>query len=467
TLGSVYRDPSSTVPTAGLLRGQTLPYGDSLLGTTTIRSATIGDISPIDARIDTRTDVMSPAQLGTLSSPVTSSVFGIASALSSTTNTMDGLAMPRSGLTGLPSTVTGRPGMATDDEMQERAPLSPATLGTPVDLLIGNQPLATYLDRRQGMGRESGSEEQMGGMRSVLSRREPRTSEPTDDDTEPTTPALARAIDPSVLPGYDVFGDMRMALALERDPGASWFKDAQNVLRARPELQDQLATIEDREAGDYAAQMLDQPLGSFVGKGQSALNDEMLKAEALMDIGHYFEAAGRYEIAERLDPGNPLPRLGHGHALLAAGEYSTAAVLIEQALSLFPDAARFHINLSDLMGGAEIVDVRRADLMKRLEANEDARLRFLLGYLEYHSGDHGRGLENLKKAAENASPTSIIARYPGLLEAGPDQNAPQPKPRRMRQQVEPERQRQSVFDEVVVPPPVDDESSAGQDTPGG
>jgi hypothetical protein len=53
--------------------------------------------------------------------------------------------------------------------------------------------------------------------------------------------------------------------------------------------------------------------------------------------------------------------------------------------------------------------------MRQLGQSEDPLLRFLLGYLEYHSGDHEHGLENLRRAASNPRAGMVIARYPSLL----------------------------------------------------
>jgi hypothetical protein len=77
------------------------------------------------------------------------------------------------------------------------------------------------------------------------------------------------------------------------------------------------------------------------------------------------------------------------------------------------------------MGGGEVIDIRRADLMRRLEQREIPELRFLLGYLEYHTGDREHGLANLEQAAREDRAGSIISRYPALLRGGGTSPAPQ------------------------------------------
>jgi len=221
-----------------------------------------------------------------------------------------------------------------------------------------------------------------------------------------------------MLPGNDVFTDMQLALTLQRNPAAEWFTDMQAAVRqgaaATPELQE----FADAQAEEFVGQVMDQPIRTFVGRGASALNDELLKAEALLDIGQYYDAAARYEIAHVVDPLNPLPLIGKGHALLAAGEYLSAAVFLTRGLERFPELVRFSVDLESLIGSGEIIDIRRADIMRRLAGREDPRLRFLLGYLEYHTGDRESGLKHLEKAAAEAEFGSIIRRYPAMLRGG-------------------------------------------------
>jgi len=227
-------------------------------------------------------------------------------------------------------------------------------------------------------------------------------------------PPKLHVVDPTLLPGYEVFTDMRLALALRRDPKADWFKEMQQAARQRPDLapsEEELA----RSATEFLDRMLNTPLETFAGQGPSAFNDQMLKAESLMEIGHYYEAADRYATASAMDPTNPLPLLGRGHALLAAGDYRSAAHALLQGLERFPEIARFALDLRALMGGGEQIDIRRADLLARLRERDSAELRFLLGYLEYHTGDRQRGLENLERAARLDRGASVISRYPAML----------------------------------------------------
>lgn len=250
------------------------------------------------------------------------------------------------------------------------------------------------------------------------------------DTSTPGTPGapgvgVAGVTDPSVLPGYDVFTDMRLALALEKSPGADWFAEMQRAARSVPELAPSPTESAGLDAQAFLNAMLSTRIKSLTGKGASATNDLMLKAESLLAIGNYTEAADRYQTAHVIDPTNPLPLVGRGHALLAAGEYRSAAAALIAGIERFPELARFSFDLSTLLGGAENVDIRRADLIRRLAERETPELRFLLGYVEYQAGDKERGLKDLEKAAELDRGATLISKYPSLLKG----EAPPPPPK--------------------------------------
>lgn len=213
----------------------------------------------------------------------------------------------------------------------------------------------------------------------------------------------------SLLPGSDVFTDMQMAIAMSDNPQAPWLEDLRTLApggQGSPPVAD---------PGEFLALLAQRPLASFAGRAQSPLNDLMRSAEDLVVQQRYRDAARQYERAERLEPRNPLPLLGKGHALLAEGQYDSAAVSILRGLERYPDLTRFSMDIEALLGGGEIVDIRRAEITARLQANEDANLRFLLGYIEYHSGQKELGLANLQRAADEAPIGSFMREYPALL----------------------------------------------------
>ncbi len=165
--------------------------------------------------------------------------------------------------------------------------------------------------------------------------------------------------------------------------------------------------------GDIAS----TPLKTFVGTEESAVNKYMSQAEKLMRAGQYYRAADEYDLARAVDPRNPLPLVGRSMASLAAGEYMSSANGLFQAIQLFEALANFHIDMTAFVPDVAVLDRRRADLERRLEAYEDFRLRFLLGFAEYHSGLEKLGLANVKKAAAAAPPEmTSLRRFVEVLE---------------------------------------------------
>lgn len=230
----------------------------------------------------------------------------------------------------------------------------------------------------------------------------------------PTVESALRAGLTEVLPGQDVFTDMQLAVSLAKSPDAPWFAELQRAARQDPTVAMELQDLAQMSADAFVHSVVNTPLRSFAGKGKSALNDAMLKAEALLKSRNYYEAVSQYDIARIHDPANPLPLIGKAYALLAGGDYRSAAQSLLAGLRRFPEFSRFRVDLKALLGG-EAVDVRRADIMRQLEKHEDPSLRFLLGYLEYHTGQQKSGLRHLRTAAEHSRPGEFIWRYPSLI----------------------------------------------------
>ncbi|HUW81752.1 MAG TPA: hypothetical protein VMZ31_03005 [Phycisphaerae bacterium] len=209
--------------------------------------------------------------------------------------------------------------------------------------------------------------------------------------------------------------------------------EAKKALRRRlaqdPRLQDAVLSADDRAAieaeirrefaVEAVADTMMTPVTSFAGGKDSVLNKQIRLAEELLAEGKFYLAADRYDVAHTVDPDNPLPLLGKGHALIGAGEYRTAVIALLQGIERFPDIARFQLDLRELLGADQLLDVRRADLENRLKDREDYELRFLLGYIEYYSGMPDFGLEHLAKAAADAPPESVIRRFVQLVREQP------------------------------------------------
>lgn len=166
---------------------------------------------------------------------------------------------------------------------------------------------------------------------------------------------------------------------------------------------------------EWARLFMDTPIRSFALTETTDVGKYMGAAEQAMKAGKFNQAIRMFDLAAMVDPDSPLPRLGRGHAQIAAGQYMSAVHSLTTGLSRFPQIAAFQLDLPSLTGQTDVFDRRRADLESILNRHERYELRFLLGYIELYSGLQYDGLNDLKKAAGGAPPDSIIAEFPDLL----------------------------------------------------
>jgi hypothetical protein len=179
---------------------------------------------------------------------------------------------------------------------------------------------------------------------------------------------------------------------------------------------------------DVFRKYLEAPVKTFVGADRSRVNKFLARGEKSLKAGEYYRARQAFDIALTLDPEHALAMLGKAHASLGAGEYLSSARQLVNAIELFPEIAWFKLDLRALMQRADELDRRRVDLEEILASNENANLRFLLGYIEYYSGLKKYGLANFEKAAEASEPGSPIARFVEMLKAADAMPAPTTKP---------------------------------------
>lgn len=199
--------------------------------------------------------------------------------------------------------------------------------------------------------------------------------------------------------------------ALAADTAASVGRDGTPGASRRAEFALRL----DR-AARWAGDLLKQPIRSLsTPNAEDAVNRTMQAGEEALRGGDYFTAASHYTIAASLDPQNPLPLIGRGVSLAAAGSYLSAAQSIGAGINRFPQIVVFELDLVAIAGGRDVFDRRRADLEQQLSRSDSYELRFLLGFLEYYSGQKDAGVANLRKAAAKAPRETIIARFPDLL----------------------------------------------------
>ncbi len=427
-------DPARTAPTGAFLQGQYgLPGSTPAFGSATPapRAPLPGLLNyapPIDARIDTSDPLGRLTDVAAVPPTVNlqSSIFGVNAPVQNRSNLGDrSLTDTPQGIESAQRDFRVMAGIDPDRPEFSR----PNALAQPLDFRVPNLDVLQPPSARLDVSLETDPLALLGDNPFVSPGRfdssageDPREAAAPPAGIASQQPGLTGASPspaglPEILPGRDLFTDMRMALSLERDPGATWYSDMRQAVENNPAAANQqVPNVQMLESQEFVNEMLGSPLTSFATQSPTAINREIRQAESLLDEGRYMDAVEHYERARVLDPHNPLPLIGKGHAMIAAGDYFSAALSLISGLERFPEISRFNVDLKEMMGGAEVIDIRRSDIHRQLEMVEDPHLRFLLGYLEYHSGDRERGMANLKKAAMEAQPGSIIRRYPDLLE---------------------------------------------------
>jgi tetratricopeptide (TPR) repeat protein len=112
----------------------------------------------------------------------------------------------------------------------------------------------------------------------------------------------------------------------------------------------------------------------------------MRDAEEHLMAGGYYRASSSYSLALIYQADNPLALAGRGHALLASGEYVSSALFLSRALSVSPGYLLTKVDLVTIMGDANKLADRIADIEQWLARSGSSQLQFLLGYVYYRTG---------------------------------------------------------------------------------
>jgi len=142
---------------------------------------------------------------------------------------------------------------------------------------------------------------------------------------------------------------------------------------------------------------------TFASFSKDKFNQHITAAEVYLKEGKYYRAANAYTLASIYKPDDPLAYAGKSHALFAAGEYMSSALFLSRALEIFPEYARFKIDIEAMVGDRDKLESRIVDVEQWLQRSEAAELQFLLGYIYYQIGRLEKAKEALKEAYEKVS----------------------------------------------------------------
>jgi tetratricopeptide (TPR) repeat protein len=126
------------------------------------------------------------------------------------------------------------------------------------------------------------------------------------------------------------------------------------------------------------------PFETFASFSEDKFNQNMRAAEQYLKQGRYYRAADAYTLASLYKPDDPLAYAGKSHALFASGEYMSSALFLSRALQIFPEYARFKIDIEAMVGDRDKLESRVVDVEEWLGRSGGApELQFLLAYVYY------------------------------------------------------------------------------------
>jgi tetratricopeptide (TPR) repeat protein len=137
---------------------------------------------------------------------------------------------------------------------------------------------------------------------------------------------------------------------------------------------------------------------TFASYAEDKFNQHMRAAEQYLKEGKYYRAADTYTLASLYKRDDPLAYAGKSHALFAAGGYTSSALFLSRALEIFPEYARFKIDLVGMLGDRDKVESRIVNIEEWIKISGSAELQFLLGYVYYQIGR----VDEAKKAIDAA-----------------------------------------------------------------
>jgi len=201
---------------------------------------------------------------------------------------------------------------------------------------------------------------------------------------------------PSQVEGLDIFEQMKMQLVQGMEPNSP--AGATDV--STPER--------DGQAQIGAGGILDT-YESFAAYSNDKFNRHIRAAESYMKQGRFYRAADAYTLATIYKPQDPLGYGGKSIALFATGEYMSSSLFLARALEVFPEYAKFRIDLVGIIGDKDTVENRILEAREWLDISKSAELEFLLSYVYYQMGRLEFARIAIESAAKKMPDSPVVA----------------------------------------------------------
>jgi tetratricopeptide (TPR) repeat protein len=184
----------------------------------------------------------------------------------------------------------------------------------------------------------------------------------------------------------------------------------------RPETKSPVDGLSEAELAVRAKSILG-PHETFASYSEDKFNEHVRAAERYLKEGKYYRAADAYTLASIYKPDDPLAYAGKSHALFAAGEYMSSALFLARALEIFPEYARFKVDIEAMVGERDKLENRIFDVEERLARVDAPELHFLLAYVYHQMGRADRARQEISAAYEKMPDSPAVVTLKEAIEA--------------------------------------------------
>jgi len=148
---------------------------------------------------------------------------------------------------------------------------------------------------------------------------------------------------------------------------------------------------------------------SFAAFSDDKFNKYIRAAESYMKQGRFYRAADAYTLATAYKPNNPLGYAGKSIALFATGEYMSSSLFLARALEIFPEYAKFRIDLIGMIGDRDTVENSILDVRAWSTRSDSGELEFLLSYVYYQLDRMEFARMMIEQAAKKMPDSTAVA----------------------------------------------------------
>jgi len=159
------------------------------------------------------------------------------------------------------------------------------------------------------------------------------------------------------------------------------------------------------------------PHKDFKSLANAKFNEYIQAADKFFKQGKYYRAADAYILAGVWSGEHPLPLIGRGHALFAAGEYMSSSYFIQKAITLDPEYASKKFDLPRLLFDPDMIENRLLEVMTWQQKNGSGELAFLMAYLFYQLNDMSRAQIAINLAIEKMPDNKAVNLLKKAIEA--------------------------------------------------